>query len=126
MYGNSFGRQSKSLSGGKRVWNEIFHSYPVGGVISNISDFAAGSVIPAGSPAIWENGKVTVVTSATIAEQGVNVNGLTHNDVYVEEGTAAATVGVVYAGVVYESRLDETIPDTVWANLAEIKRIKEA
>lgn len=168
-YGNTFANNRKVVAGGgKRVWHEIYHKYPVGGTISNLASFAVGSVIPAGSlaiwtspsaveivvlpqpfdatqkyalnkevvkdgvlykcttaittPAAWDASKWTALEAGdTTYDKAAQANGLTHNDVYIEEGAFAATASVVFAGAVYSDRLGYEMPALVWENLKEVK-----
>ena len=128
---NTFGRTVKSYGGGKMVWHSVDHKFPVGGVISNLADFAEGTVIPAGSMAIFNtaNATVEIVTDPAASNIG-DVNGLLENDVYVDEAakseTGAATATVVYGGVIYSSRLAVEVPEAVWKNLPMVKQFKEA
>lgn len=64
MLGNNFGKGSKSFGGGKNIWHSKVKVYPVGGTVANLSDYAAGSVIPAGSIAVLDtaNASVTIVS----------------------------------------------------------------
>lgn len=128
---NTFGKTAKSYGGGKNIWHEITGKYPVGGTISNLADFAEGTVIPAGSMVVYNSVSAIVkIVKATDSGDLANVNGLTENDVYVDAAvkskTGNATVAVVFAGTIYSSRLAEEVPAEVWANLPEIKQFKEA
>lgn len=132
---NSFGSTSKTYGSGKNVWHEISGAYPVGGTITNLSDFASGSVIPSGSMCVYDPVAATIkiATAAAITAGTVtaaSVNGLLKEDIYVDDavkGTNGAATGcVVYAGELYVNRCSETIPSAVLAVLPQIVTIKEA
>jgi len=137
---NSFGSTTKTYGAGKNIWHEIKGAYPVGGTISNLSDFAVGSVIPAGSMCVYDEVAATIkIAKATDIKTTTNtggpvepktVKGLLRDDIYVDEAvkstTGAATGSVVFAGEIYSSRCAEAIPDEVFAVLPMIVAIKEA
>ena len=54
---NTFGRTEKSYGTGKNIWHLVENKYPVGGKVSNLSDFPVGTVIPPGSMAIFDSVK---------------------------------------------------------------------
>ena len=128
---NTFGQTSKAYSGGKNIWHEIKSAYPVGGTIANLSAFAAGTVIPAGSMCALDQvtHKITIV-KASDSDLLASVNGLLQNDIYVDEAVKGAngnaTGNVVFAGEVYIDRLAEEVPASVLAKLPMIVAIQEA
>ena len=129
---NTFGSTSKTYGSGKNIWHEIKGAYPVGGTISNLSDFAVGSVIPAGSMCKYDavNATIKILTNTEATATPADVNGLLRDDIYVDEavkGTnGAATGSVVYSGEIYVDRCAQAIPATVLAVLPMIVAIKEA
>lgn len=66
MLGNNFGKTSKTYGSGKNVWHGKSKVYPVGGTVKNLSDFSAGSVIPAGSAVVLDtvNSEATIIVTA--------------------------------------------------------------
>ncbi len=72
-FGNTFGSQSVSAGHARKVWREVKDQFPVGGVVTNLSDWLTNSAgkIPAGTPCRWYNDggakKVTCFTAAQIA-----------------------------------------------------------
>ena len=129
---NSFGSTSKTYGAGKNIWHEISGTYPVGGTISNLSDFTSGTVIPSGSMCKYDavNATIKILTAADATTTPTDVNGLLKEDIYVDDavkGTNGAATGcVVYAGEIYVSRCVQAIPSTVLAVLPQIVAIKEA
>lgn len=127
---NTFGNTGKSYGGGKNIWHEIKGAYPVGGTIENLSAYAEGSVIPAGSMCKLDPAthKITIV-KASESDSLASVNGLLQNDIYVDAGVKGtngnATGNVVFAGEIYIDRCAEEIPASVLANLPMIVAIKE-
>ena len=137
---NSFGSTSKTYGSGKNIWHEISGEYPVGGMISNLSDFTLGTVIPSGSMCVYDEVNATIkiakasdiktATNTTGTVEPKDVKGLLKEDIYVDSavmGTNGAATGcVVYAGEIYINRCAETVPDEVLGVLPQIVTIKEA
>ena len=129
-FGNSFGTTSKEFAAGKYIWHEVKAKYPVGGVV-DLSSYAVGDVIPAGSMLYFnQSTKAVSVILASDTAGLANVNGLLENDIFVDEaakGTyGAVTATPVYAGEIYIDRVAQAIPDSVLANLPQIVAIHEA
>ena len=57
--GNTFGRGQKEYGSGKNIWHEVRGSFPVGGSISNNSEFK-GKVIPVGSMCVHDQSAHTI------------------------------------------------------------------
>jgi len=81
--------------------------------------------------AAWDASKWTALAAGDATyDDLVKVNGLTKNDLVVDDpmkGTYGnGTVGVVFNGVIYSSRLDNEVPNIVWAKLPMITQFKEA
>lgn len=66
MY-NTFGKTNKVYDAGKAIWHRIVSVFPIGGTITNLSGFSAGSIIPSGTPAYLNTAasQVTVVATPT-------------------------------------------------------------
>lgn len=127
---NTFGKTSKAYGQGKNIWHEIKGAYPVGGTIANLSAFAEGDVIPAGSMCALDQAAHTItIVKASDSDQLANVNGLLQNDIYVDAAVKGeygnATGNVVFAGEIYIDRLEEDVPAEVLAKLPMIVAIKE-
>lgn len=130
---NTFGSRSREFGGGKNIWYEITGKWPGGASVTNLSDFEG--VIPAGSMVVFDHAKhqARIVKSADVKTtantsgkvEPKTINGLLENDIWLENGTTYATATIVYAGKIYSDRVEETIPDEVFANLPEIHAIKE-
>lgn len=133
--GNTFGRGQKEFNSGKNIWHKVVNQYPVGGNITNISDYK-GKVIPAGSmcqldqPAhtikIIKASEIKTASQSGASVEPATIKGLLYHDVYVDADTGYATGAVVFEGMIYADRLAETIPDEVWAVLPQITPIREA
>lgn len=124
--GNTFGATSKTYGASKNIWHEVKGAYPIGGKVSNLSDFSAGTVIPAGSMCVLDQSTHTVEIVMAGGAHEANVNGLLYNDIYVEAGVDNATATVVFAGEIYIDRVAQAISSSVLANLPMIVAIKEA
>ena len=128
---NTFGKTNKSYGASKNIWHEVKGAYPVGGTIANLSEYALGTVIPAGSMCVLNQSNHTItIVEASDTNSLANVNGLLQNDIYVDEAVKGengnATGNVVFAGEIYVDRLKEAIPASVLSNLPMIVAIKEA
>ena len=123
--GNTFGSESVSWNNGqKRIWREIRHRFPSGGMFKS-SDLTtyAGKVIPAGTPVIFDQKKkeLTIVTGKE--ESAVTAfDGFTQEDVYVKEGTTAATATVIYDGEIYEPVLKAAVLNKDDTALTAVKK----
>lgn len=123
--GNTFDVNTVKYGHARKVWREIRHRYPGGGMVSNISDWVAVGKIPAGTAVKFDlSGKTfTAYTDAQIkaAESDITtlgINGYLQEDILVASGT------VVYAGEIYQYMFDEevvailqkitTLPQIVW------------
>ena len=120
--GNTFDVNTVKYGHARKVWREIRHRYPGGGMVSNISDWVAVGKIPAGKT-------FTAYTDAQIkaAESDITtlgINGYLQEDILVASGNTKASGTVVYAGEIYQYMFDEevvailqkitTLPQIVW------------
>ena len=101
--GNTFGRETMEWNNGqKRIWREIRHRYPAGGLFTSEALTAnAGKVIPAGTPVKLDQATKTL-TILSGSESDLAVDGFTQEDVWVKDGVEAASATVIYAGELYE------------------------
>lgn len=135
MSGNTFGKTGKSLGIGQNIWHEIRGAYPVGGMVSNLGDFADYEVIPSGSMCVYDQKAKTIkivkaedVKTASNGEGSVEpktINGLLQHDIYNHSDVEQATGSVVFAGEIYIDRCKEAIPDEVLAVLPMIVPVRE-
>lgn len=111
--GNTFGSETVEFSNGqKRVWREIRHRFPAGGTFSSADlQSYAGKVIPAGTPVVFDQSTKELTLANTAAATAVD--GFTQEDVYVKDGTTAATATVIYDGEIYEPVLKAILTDAV-------------
>lgn len=129
--GNTFDVNTVKYGHARKVWREIRHRYPGGGMVSNISDWVAVGKIPAGTAVKFDlSGKKTFIayTDARIkaAEDitTLGINGYLQEDILVASGDTKASGTVVYAGEIYQYMFDEkvvailqkitTLPQIVW------------
>ena len=110
----------KTIGGSLVVWREVRRQYQSGGRI-DITGLSVGDVIPSGSMCYidFAGGTLKIVKATDPQTELDMVNGLLHNDVYIEEGTTYATGAVVYDGDVYAERIPD-VPDDVQARLTQI------
>lgn len=132
--GNTFDVNTVKYGHARKVWREIRHRYPGGGMVSNISDWVEVGKIPAGTAVKFDlSGKTgktfTAYTDAQIkaAESDITtlgINGYLQEDILVASGNTKASGTVVYAGEIYQYMFDEevvailqkitTLPQIVW------------
>lgn len=127
--GNTFGSQSVSVGHARKVWREVKDQFPVGGVVTNLTDWVANGKgkIPAGTFCKWEDAgneggkKVTCYTKAQILAAGsistLGINGATLYDIDIENGDVIGTATVIYAGEYYSYMVDAGV-------LAKVKDIQ--
>lgn len=115
-FGHSFGTTAKQWGSGKNIWHEVKAAYPVGGTL-DVSAYAAGTVIPAGTFMALDQKNHVLVEKSKIAayEGGTLVYGITHNDILIDDAakssTGAVTATLVYEGEIYASRTDLVADD---------------
>lgn len=129
--GNTFDANTMKYGHARKVWREIRHRYPGGGMVSNISDWVAAGKIPAGTAVKFDlKGKTfTAYTDAKIKAATANIstlgiNGYLQEDIRVAGANTKASGTVVYAGEIYSYMFDEevlaalqkitTLPQIVW------------
>lgn len=129
--GNTFDVNTVKYGHARKVWREIRHRYPGGGMVSNISEWVAVGKIPAGTAVKFDlSGKTfTAYTDAQIkaAKSDITtlgINGYLQEDILVARGNTKASGTVVYAGEIYQYMFDEevvailqkitTLPQIVW------------
>lgn len=126
--GNTFDVNTVKYGHARKVWREIRHRYPGGGMVSNISDWVAVGKIPAGTAVKFDlSGKTfKAYTDEQIkaAESALGINGYLQEDILVASGNTKASGTVVYAGEIYQYMFDEevvailqkitTLPQIVW------------
>ena len=106
--GNNFGKTTKEYGGSKVIWHYIGQGFPVGGSLSNLSDFASGDIIPAGSMAILD----TVNNTAKIVQVAA----------FDATKTYALNDEVIHGGIAYKCSTAITVAAawnaTEWTALA--------
>ena len=104
--GNTFDVNTVKYGHARKVWREIRHRYPGGGMVSNISDWVAQ------------------IKAAESDITTLGINGYLQEDILVASGNTKASGTVVYAGEIYQYMFDEevvailqkitTLPQIVW------------
>ena len=107
--GNTFDVNTVKYGHARKVWREIRHRYPGGGMVSNISDWVAVGKIPAGTAVKFDlSGKTfKAYTDEQIkaAESDITtlgINGYLQEAVLVASENTKASGTVVYAGEIYQ------------------------
>ncbi|MBR8706699.1 MAG: hypothetical protein SPG69_11160 [Bacteroides pyogenes] len=129
--GNTFDANTMKYGHARKVWREIRHRYPGGGMVSNISDWVAAGKIPAGTAVKFDlKGKTFTaytdekIKAATANISTLGINGYLQEDIRVAGANTKASGTVVYAGEIYSYMFDEevlaalqkitTLPQIVW------------
>lgn len=113
--GNTFDTTTQHWGHARKVWRSVEHTEPSGGTVSNISDWVAKGVIPAGTPVKFDHTAKTIVaiTDAAITAATdvttLGINGYSLDDVRVSSADTIGTIDVVYAGFLYEYMYDSAI-----------------
>ena len=96
--GNTFDVNTVKYGHARKVWREIRHRYPGGGMVSNISDWVAVGKIPAGTAVKFDlSGKTfKAYTDEQIkaAESDITtlgINGYLQEDILVASGNTKAS-----------------------------------
>ena len=127
--GNTFDVNTVKYGHARKVWREIRHRYPGGGMVSNISDWTSAGKIPAGTAVKFDLSNKTLkaytdeqIKAADITTLGIN--GYLQEDILVTSENTKASGTVVYAGELYQYMFDEeviailqkitTLPQIVW------------
>ena len=127
--GNTFDVNTVKYGHARKVWREIRHRYPGGGMVSNISDWTSAGKIPAGTAVKFDLSNKTLkaytdeqIKTADITTLGIN--GYLQEDILVTSENTKASGTVVYAGELYQYMFDEeviailqkitTLPQIVW------------
>lgn len=127
--GNTYGTETVAWNNGqKRVWREIRHRFPSGGTFeASVLSQNKGKVIPAGTPVVFDQStkKLTIVTGKESTAVAA-IDGFTQEDVYVKDGTTAASATVIYDGEIYEPVLKAAVLGKDAAALAAVKKAAPA
>lgn len=119
--GNTFDTQTFKQVHSRKVWREIRRQWPVGGRVTNVSDWVAKGKIPTGTPCKYNNAvgaKETIcytdaqVKAAGAAEGGIDslgINGYTDRDIPIASADTMATATVIREGDIYEYMFDDDV-----------------
>ncbi len=113
--GNTFDNVSSKYGHARKVWREVRQVYPAGGTVSNVADWSAAGVIPAGTAVKYDvtNKTMECYTKADItgAEDmsTLAINGYLKNDIRIESESTVASGTVVYEGELYINLIDDEI-----------------
>lgn len=137
--GNTFDVNTVKYGHARKVWREIRHRYPGGGMVSNISDWTSAGKIPAGTAVKFDLSDNTlkaytdeqIKAAEAKPSEGVapgiaslGINGYLQEDILVTSENTKASGTVIYAGELYQYMFDEeivailqkitTLPQIVW------------
>lgn len=134
--GNTFDTVTKSWGHARKVWRETRNQFPGGGVVTNVADWTAKGLIPAGTPCKWsknaDGGKELVCyTDAAIktASDGaenvaaLGINAYTLQDVPIKDGKTVGTATAVYDGEIYKYMLNADTAKAVESLVPGVKQV---
>ena len=116
-----------SIGGDFPVWTRKNKLYQGGGNIPDAKR-VAGTVIPAGTPVIFNGpGKDVTIVEITDKTNLAKVNGLTSDDVVIPTGCISASVGVCYDGRIYANRANggKGLPKSLMSQLPAVEFVYE-
>lgn len=132
--GNTFDNLSYSQGHSRKIWRETRRQWPVGGRITNISDWTTAGKIPAGTPCkytVTATGakeikcytdaqvKAAVTKSGSTEAPGIDslgINGYTDRDVPIASANTKATATAIREGDIYEYMFDTDVAAALKAN----------
>lgn len=116
--GNTFDTQTFKQGHTRKVWREIRRQWPVGGRVTNVSDWVAKGKIPTGTPCKYNNAVGAKETICYTDEQikaagedidSLGINGYTDRDTPILNADTKATVTVAREGDIYEYMFDDDV-----------------
>lgn len=124
--GNTFDTQTFKQGHSRKVWREIRRQWPVGGRVTNVSDWVAKGKIPTGTPCKYNNAvgakeikcytdaqiKAAVTAQGETTAPGIDslgINGYTDRDIPIINGQTVGTATAIREGDIYEYMFDEDV-----------------
>lgn len=132
--GNTFDTQTFKQGHSRKVWRETRRQWPVGGRVTNVSDWVEKGKIPAGTPCKYNNAvgakEAICYTDAQVkaaetkqdgqaAAAGIDslgINGYTDRDIPILNADTKATATAIREGDIYEYMFDEDVAAILKAN----------
>lgn len=128
--GNTFDAKTVKFGHARKVWREIRHVYPGGGMVSNVSDWVSKGKIPSGTPLKIDltNHTMKAFTDAEIKGaadiNALGINSYLQEDILIAGADTKASGTAVYAGEIYRYMFEDdvvtalmkitSIPQIVW------------
>lgn len=116
--GNTFDTQTFKQGHTRKVWREIRRQWPVGGSVTNVSDWVEKGKIPTGTPCKYNNsvGAKEVICytdeqikAASADIDSLGINGYTDRDIPIASADTKATATAIREGDIYEYMFDEDV-----------------
>lgn len=116
--GNTFDTQTFKQGHTRKVWREIRRQWPVGGRVTNVSDWVEKGKIPTGTPCKYNNAvgakEVICYTDAQVKAaaddiDALEINGYTDRDIPIASADTKATATAIREGDIYEYMFDDDV-----------------
>ncbi|MDE7440871.1 MAG: hypothetical protein K2M69_01735 [Muribaculaceae bacterium] len=116
--GNTFDTQTFKQGHTRKVWRETRRQWPVGGRVTNVSDWVEKGKIPTGTPCKYNNAvgakEIICYTDAQVKAaaddiDALGINGYTDRDIPILNGQTVGTTTVIREGDIYEYMFDEDV-----------------
>lgn len=131
--GNTFDNQTFKQGHSRKVWRETRRQWPVGGRVTNVSDWVAKGKIPAGTPCKYNNAvgakeikcytnaqvKAAVTAQGETPAAGIDslgINGYIDRDIPIINGNTKGTATAIREGDIYEYMFDADVAAALKAN----------
>ena len=116
--GNTFDTQTFRQGHSRKVWRETRRQWPVGGKVTNISDWVEKGKIPTGTPCKYNNAvgakEIICYTDAQVKAaaddiDSLGINGYTDRDMPIKNGQTVGTATAIREGDIYEYMFDDDV-----------------
>lgn len=121
--GNTFDTQTFKQDHSRKVWRETRRQWPVGGKVTNVSDWVSKGKIPAGTPCKYNNAvgakeikcytdaqiKATTAGQTPAGIDSLGINGYTDRELPIINGQTVGTATAIREGDIYEYMFDEDV-----------------
>ena len=116
--GNTFDTQTFKQGHSRKVWREMRRQWPVGGKVTNVSDWVEKGKIPTGTPCKYNNtvGAKEIICytdeqikAAAADIDSLGINGYTDREMPIINGQTVGTATAIREGDIYEYMFDDEV-----------------